>query len=103
MIKKLCWKRYTIALPIRITRNRAQDEAFYAKQLIDYLAQFSCANRDDINTLLLDKLSDALNPVQKDRKIANLLSKLRRQGRIVNKGSRTHPSWQLAESSQPKK
>ena len=48
-------------------------------------------------TPLLDKLSDALTEEQKVKKIDNLLTKLRRAGRIHNAGSRGQPAWALAE------
>lgn len=78
-------------------RTRAQDDEFYAKLLMDYLEKFGQASREEINKLLLPKLSDALSPEQKNDKIGNLLTKLRRQGRICNAGSRGHPSWRIAE------
>ena len=42
----------------------------------------------------------ALNYDQKKNKIANLLTKMRRNGEIVNTGSRTAPEWHLAERMQ---
>lgn len=78
-------------------RTRAQDDEFYAKLVMDYLKQFGQASRAEINTLLLDKLSEALDAGQKEKKIANLLTKLRRAGRITNTGSRGQPLWRLAE------
>lgn len=78
-------------------RTRAQDDEFYAKLLTDYLEKFGQASRAEVNKLLLDKLSDALTAEQKDDKIGNLLTKLRRNGRICNTGSRGHPIWKLAE------
>mgnify|MGYP001025036644 CR=1 FL=1 len=78
-------------------RTRAQDDAFYTKLVTDYLRKFGEASRADINKLLLDKLSDALSPEQKQAKIGNLLTKLRRQGVILNTGSRGKPKWVLAE------
>ncbi len=83
-------------------RTRAQDDEFYAKLLRDYLEKFGQANRSDINALLLDKLSDALDPKQKYNKISNLLTKMRRRGVIVNKGTDAVPCWQLADSPQRK-
>jgi len=77
--------------------TRAQDDEFYAKLVTDYLQQSGRASRADINKLLIDKLSDALTLEQKQRKIGNLLTKLRRQGRILNAGSRGKPEWKLAE------
>jgi len=45
----------------------------------------------------MDKLSDALDDKQKYNKISGLLTKLRRQGVIVNTGSDTAPCWWLTE------
>ncbi len=78
-------------------RTRAQDDEFYAKLLTDYLSKFGQANRAQINQLLLGKLSEALTEEQKDDKVGNLLTKLRRRGAIRNTGSRGSPVWQLAE------
>lgn len=78
-------------------RTRAQDDLFYAKLLTDYLGKFGSADRAEINKLLVDKLSDALNEEQKQDKISNLLTNLRRGGKIINTGSRKAPKWALAE------
>lgn len=78
-------------------RTRSQDDEFYAKLLTDYLETFGQASRAEINQLLLGKLSEGLTPEQKNDKIGNLLTKLRRKGRIGNTGSRAHPVWRLAE------
>lgn len=78
-------------------RTRAQDDEFYAKLIMDYLQQSGQASRADIDNLLSGKLSDALTPDQKQRKIGNLLTKLRRHGRILNVGTRGKPEWKLAE------
>lgn len=78
-------------------RTRAQDDEFYAKLLTDYLDKYGEASRAEINQLLLPKLSEALTDVQKDKKIANLLTNLRRAGRIRNTGTRGQPVWKLAE------
>ncbi|MDR2208319.1 MAG: putative DNA binding domain-containing protein [Azoarcus sp.] len=76
-------------------RTRAQDDEFYAKLVTDYLTAFGEASRADLNKLLLDKLSDALAEKQKATKISTLLTKLRRQGVIVNTGSDSDSRWQL--------
>jgi ATP-dependent DNA helicase RecG len=78
-------------------RTRAQDDTFYSKLIIDYLSKFGKTSRQEINNLLWDKLSDALDDEQKGNKIANLLTNLRRAGRIRNTGSRKAPQWELAE------
>lgn len=76
-------------------RTRGQDDAFYLKLITDYLTLKGEASRADFNQLLLDKLSDALSDQQKARKISGLLTKLRKQGAIVNAGSDTAPKWKL--------
>jgi ATP-dependent DNA helicase RecG len=78
-------------------RTRGQDDDFYAKLVLDYLAKFEAANREDIEKLLLEKLSDGLNDMQKRNRINNLLTKLRRSGKIRNTGPRKSPEWRLAE------
>src|SRR5690606_35200625 len=74
-------------------RTRGQDDEFYAKLITDYLAKFGTASRPDINKLLLNKLSDALTDKQKANKVSSLLTKLRRQGTILNAGSDTASKW----------
>ncbi len=81
-------------------KMRAQDDDYYAKLITDYLTKFGKASREEIDKLLLGKLSDALNEDQKTKKIGNLLTKLRRASVINNQGSRTAPVWILAERMQ---
>lgn len=78
-------------------RMRAQDDDYYAKLITDYLTKFGHASRTDIEDLILLKLSDALDAEQKKNKIGNLLTNLRRAGKIRNTGSRKMPRWELAE------
>lgn len=78
-------------------RTRAQDDAFYSKLIMDYLSKFGKASREEIDKLLLAKLSDGLNDEQKRKKVANLLSNLRRSGRIHNTGPRKSPIWRGAD------
>lgn len=76
---------------------RAQNDDYYVKLIMDYLTEFDQASRSDIEDLLLVKLSDALDLEQKKNKISNLLTNMRRNGKIVNTGSRKLPTWELAE------
>lgn len=84
-------------------RTRAQDDEFYAKLITDYLGKFGEATRAEINKLLMDKLSDALDDKQKYIKVGGLLTKLRRREVIVNTGSDTAPCWRLAKRAAEKK
>lgn len=79
-------------------KTRAQDDEFYIKLLTDYLKKFKKATRLEIDNLLMDKLSDALDETQKKKKIENLLTKLRRGEVIMNQGSRAKSEWVLVSS-----
>ncbi len=74
-------------------KTKVQDDTFYIKLIIDYIKTFKVASRADINNLLWNKLSDGLNDEQKKYKIANLLTLLRRQGKIKNTGTRNNSKW----------
>lgn len=78
-------------------RTRAQHDAHYQKLVLDYLEKNGFASRKDIDELLWKILSEALDDNQKSRKIGNLLSNLRRSGKIYNAASRTTPKWMLVE------
>lgn len=83
------------ASKVNYIRTMAQDDDYYAKLITDYLSKFEGASRKDIDALLLDKLSSALNEEQKNSKIGNLLSKLRMNGVIHNAGTKGAPEWRL--------
>ena len=78
-------------------RTRGFDDAHYKQMIIDLLTEFGAADRQEVDRLLLSKLSDALDEQQKQTKIGHLLTSLRRSGRIKNAGSRKVPRWVLAE------
>ncbi len=76
---------------------RALNDQHYAELIVGYLEKFNKASREDINSFLWDKLSDALDDTQKRNKISNLLTNLRRKGLIRNTASRKAPYWALSE------
>jgi ATP-dependent DNA helicase RecG len=78
-------------------KTRAFDDQHYADMLVQYLREFGTASRKDVDDLLWDKLSDALDEAQRSNKIGNLLSSLRRKGVIFNAGSKPAPAWKLSE------
>ncbi len=59
-------------------RNRAFDKDHYEKMVVTYLEKFGEATRQDLNQLLIAKLSDALDEGQKKNFITNLLQSMRR-------------------------
>ena len=58
-----------------------------------YLQEFGTAKRDEIDKLLLDKLSSALSDEQKINSITNLLQKMRRDGVIRSAGPKRKAIW----------
>jgi ATP-dependent DNA helicase RecG len=76
-------------------RNCAFDDEHYKQMITKYLQQYPNASRQDIDTLLLDKLSDVLSENQKRIKMKNLLAAMSRDGLIRNPGSRRFPLWVL--------
>lgn len=76
-------------------RTRAQDDAHFAQLIVDYLSQYGGASRKEIDALLGKYLPDVLDATQQRSKVTNLLSKMRRDGRIHNTGSQQRPRWEL--------
>lgn len=77
-------------------KNRAFDNEHYKKLIISFINQYGSASRQDIDNLLLDKLSDALDANQKKKKVTNLLYEMHKKDQmIINKGSNKKPKWVL--------
>jgi Predicted transcriptional regulator containing an HTH domain and an uncharacterized domain shared with the mammalian protein Schlafen len=77
-------------------KNRAFDDDYYKKMIIAFIKKYNSANRQDIDQLLMDKLSDALNETQKKNKIKNLLSDMsKNDNSIKNMGSDKKSKWVL--------
>jgi ATP-dependent DNA helicase RecG len=74
-------------------KKRAFDKGHYKAMVIAYLKQFGEAKREDIDELLLDKLSDALSNDQKANFITNLLQEMRKDGTIRTEGSKRWAVW----------
>lgn len=75
-------------------KNKALDDTFYKKMIVQYLSQYGSASREDMHTLLMDKISDALNIKQKEAKIKNLLySMSKREHKIKNIGTNRKAKW----------
>lgn len=76
-------------------RTRPQTDAHYATLIRDFLEREGSATREDIDALIVPLLPEVLTEEQKQKKVSNLLTKLRRQGSIHNVGSRSRPRWEL--------
>jgi len=78
-------------------QHRAFDDDYYGELVIKYLEEFKEASRTDIDRLLMDKLSSALDEKQKKNKVMNILSKMRREGRIGRDGPPAAAVWSLID------
>lgn len=63
-------------------KNKGFDDKYYKDLIVEYLRQYKKAKKKDIRELLWDKLPNALSDVQKENKIRNMLTALRKQGII---------------------
>ena len=70
----------------------------YKDLIVKYLTKYGSARRKDIQTLLLDKLPSVMEDKQKEDKIRNLLTYLRKQGIIrTDSGNQQKSSWILTD------
>ena len=74
--------------------NRAFDDAYYKDKILLYLAEFGSADRQELERLILDKLSDALDVSQKKNKFRNLLYSMSKRDKTIEKsGSLQKGRW----------
>ncbi|MDD3363797.1 MAG: putative DNA binding domain-containing protein [Syntrophomonas sp.] len=78
------------------TKKRAFDDSTYKEWIISHIRTFGSASRQDIDELLMNKLSDTLDEKQKQNKIHNLLNTMSRKDKSIrNKESAKKPQWVL--------
>jgi ATP-dependent DNA helicase RecG len=80
-------------------KKRAFDKDHYKKMIVAYLSSFTEATREEIDKLLVDKLSDALDEAQKTKFVGNLLQEMRREGTITRIGTTRWAKWRLTKPS----
>ena len=79
-------------------KNRAFDDQYYRDMIVEYLKKYDHATKAQIRELLIGKLPDSLKDEQKEYKIGNLLSSLRKQGIIAVVGHEgRQPIWALVK------
>lgn len=79
-------------------KNRAFDKSHYKQMVVEYLKKFDEATRADLDGLLLEKLSDALNQRQKTAFITNLLQEMKKDGQIRPTGATRWAKWRLSDA-----
>lgn len=77
-------------------KNRAFDDEHYKKMILEFIKKYGNASRQDIDKLLIDKLSNVLDEKQKRNKIKNLIYEMSKKDRTIkNTGSYKKPIWIL--------
>lgn len=77
------------------SKNKAFDKSYYLDLIIKAIKEHSFLERPDIDELLGGKLPDWMDDKQKKVKVNNLISELRKKGKIVNKGNDAKSKWVL--------
>lgn len=77
-------------------KNKGFDDKYYKDLIVEYLKKYERAKKKDIRDLLWDKLPNALNDTQKENKIRNLLSSMKKKDIIEPDSSNQQRShWVL--------
>ena len=63
-------------------KNKGFADKYYKDLIVEYLKQYKTARKKDIRNLLWDKLPDALSDTQKENKMRNLLTSMKKAGII---------------------
>ena len=79
---------------MRVVRKSC-DKAYFKDLVVAYLQTYHEARWPEIEDLLLDKVSDALNEKQKREFIKSLLKEMRKEGTIVTVGKTRGAKWVL--------
>lgn len=82
------------------SKNRAFDKQYYLDLICRAIEQHDSLSRKDIDELLWNKLPEWMTEKQRKIKVANLISELRRENKIINKGSYAQPSWAIVNDAQ---
>jgi ATP-dependent DNA helicase RecG len=77
------------------SKNRAFDKQYYLDLIVKEIGEHGLMTRKDIDELLWNKLPEWMDDNQRRNKVGNLMGELRRQRKVVNRGSDTRPSWAL--------
>lgn len=81
---KIAGNSRQVGLKATYVKNRSFDDDYFMDMILEYLKKFKQASRHDIDLLIIDKLSEVLTDKQKKSKVGNILTKLRKQGKIQN-------------------
>jgi len=75
--------------------TRRQDDAHYRHLILDYLKQFGEASKDELRKMLANKWPEVFTEAQRENKLHNLLTALKRGNHIVRAGGKSNARWRL--------
>lgn len=76
--------------------NKGFNDKYFKDLIIEYIRKYGQATKEEIDTLILDKLPAVLDKDQKKNKVRNLVYSLSKKDQlIVNHGSKRYPIWKL--------
>ncbi len=79
-------------------KNKGFNDKYYKDLIVEYLKKYELAKKKDIRDLLWDKLPNALNDIQKENKIRNLLSAMKKKSIIDTDSSNQQKSYWVLKS-----
>lgn len=91
---KIVSKTRQVGLKTTYVKNKSFDDEYFMDMIMNYIKKFKQASRNDIETLIINKLSDILSDKQKKSKVGNLLTKLRKLGKIQ---VGTNGKWEMSQ------
>jgi ATP-dependent DNA helicase RecG len=74
------------------TRNKGLDKEVLMSFIMKHIGHYGFATREEIDTLLLDKLPDYMDSKQRKKKIENILQEMKKD-KIRNSGTSRFPKW----------
>lgn len=79
------------------SNNKGFEDSYYCDLILKALAEHGVLTKQEITKLLWKKLPDVLDEDQKENKIRNLLTKLRKLEKIENNLRGNHSNWYLSQ------
>jgi len=78
-------------------KNKAFDKQYYKDLIINFIKKYKKASREDIDNLIMEKLSTRLSEKQKRTKIRNLLYEMSKTDKTIfnNSKATNKPEWKL--------
>lgn len=83
-------------------KKRSFDRRYFSDIIVSYLKKYHEIDRKEIDKLLMDKVSDALDDDHKHLYIKNLLQEMRKKGLITTTGGRTRRAKWILKQKPPK-